>query len=637
MTKYLLIYFVLFYSITYSLTTLVDSIVTLSWTPSGSSPVVDRFLTSNTEIQLKILCPASSININETQNQVKKNFNKDYDKVKVGISGRIGRIVGCLPLQAETFMTTNQLISKDNKDTQNLLQTFYSDLWKQMEQRKFTMQQVNCDNSGDLEVIEYTNITGPEISPEQALVLRKNFLKQEREQMNTNQQNIISPPRRRRRAVIDDKKTIESNDKKSPLAVAMSKQLEKKLRTWADGYYLIEIFQPTFDLTTTEPDVDVIVTMKNCHGGYITADEYPALIFYGVMCGIYAFFAILWFIWCACYWRELLKIQFWIGGVILIGMIEKSAFLAEYDTVNRHGYKVHVAIVTAEVLSCLKRTVSRMLVIIVALGYGIVKPRLGPLKQKVLAIGILYFAIATTESILRLNTKHDEINNRVLISRIPLAVVDATIYYWIFTGLVTTTRTLRLRKNIVKLNVYRHFTNTLIFAIVASLLFMIWSLKSHIFTTCITDWKEFWVDDAFWHILFSLVLLVIMFLFRPSNNNQRYAFVPLLDQSDNDNDEFDDDEEKGESAVFDSVTMRKATNFENSTSSKSKKQQQAALNREANVSGSGVGGSNGNDVVEDALTWVEDNIPTSIADQALQALDSEDEIVNTKLERSKMQ
>jgi hypothetical protein len=134
-----------------------------------------------------------------------------------------------------------------------------------------------------------------------------------------------------------------------------------------------------------------------------------------------------------------------------------------------------------------------MLVIIVALGYGIVKPRLGPLKQKVFGIGILYFTIATTEALLRLNTKNDETNNKVLISRIPLAVIDATIYYWIFTGLVATTRTLRLRKNIVKLNVYRHFTNTMIFAIVASLLFMIWSLKSHFFTACITNWREFWV------------------------------------------------------------------------------------------------------------------------------------------------
>ncbi len=83
--------------------------------------------------------------------------------------------------------------------------------------------------------------------------------------------------------------------------------------------------------------------------------------------------------------------------------------------------------------------------------------------------------------------------------------------------------------------------------------------------------------------------------------------------------------------------MRKATNIENGAAPKSKKQQQTFLNREANVSGSGAAGSNTNGAVEDALTWVEENIPTSIADQALQALDSEDEIVNTKLERSKMQ
>ena len=43
-----------------------------------------------------------------------------------------------------------------------------------------------------------------------------------------------------------------------------------------------------------------------------------------------------------------------------------------------------------------------------------------------------------------------------------------------------------------------------------------------------------------------------MFLFRPSNNNQRYAFVPLLDPSDNEDDEFNEDEEKGgkESRIF---------------------------------------------------------------------------------------
>ncbi|CAF0827553.1 unnamed protein product [Rotaria sordida] len=605
--------------VTYSSATLVDGIVTISWDQNEQVPIIDRFLTSDTQIQLKILCRESSLNTSVTRELIKKKLYKLNEKVtdtNIIIRGRIGRVVGCLPMQSDPFISTTQ---EDKNTEKKLLQIYYDLMWKEMEQMTFTAKQSDCDYSGTHLVIEqYSDIKKPEISPQQAIKLRS-------------QQVNINKNKRNRRA---------TNDISSPLANSV-RLSTGTLLTWADGFYLIEIYRPEIiGSYSSELDIDVIVSMKNRHNGYITADEYPALVFYGVMCAIYALFAILWFVWCAFYWKELLKIQFCIGGVILIGMIEKSAFLVEYDTLNRNGYKVHYAIVTAEIFSCLKRTLSRMLVIIVAVGYGIVKPRLGPLKQKVIAIGIIYFGIGTTEAILRINTKHDETNNKILISRIPLAVIDALIYYWIFTSLITTTRTLRLRKNLLKLNVYRHFTNTVLFAIIASILFIIWSLKSHFFTTCITNWREFWVDDAFWHILFSIILLVIMFLFRPSNNNQRYAFVPLLDHSDNDDNddnEFDGDEEKGESTLFDSITMRRVSNTGNGGLFKTKKQQQTFLNREANVSGSGVGGSSGNGTVEDALSWVEDNIPTSIADQALQALDSEDEIINAKLERSKMQ
>ncbi|CAF0768134.1 unnamed protein product [Rotaria sp. Silwood1] len=617
MKEYLRIFLLFFFLITYSSATLVDGIVTISWSQNEQIPLIDRFLTNNTQIQLKILCREPSLNASVTQEQIKRKLYKLDKTVKdtsITIRGRISRITGCLPIQSDAFIPTTQ---KDKNSQKNVLEIDYERLLKQMEQRTFIAKQSDCDYSGTHLFIEkYSDIIKLDTTPKKAIKLRS--------------QQTYNKNKRNSRAI---------DDKSSPLVKSLRASIGTLL-TWADGYYLIEISPPEkTGQDSSGLDIDVIVSMKNHRGGYITADEYPALVFYGVMCAIYALFAILWCIWCALYWKELLKIQFWIGGVILIGMIEKSAFLAEYDTLNKNGYKVHYAIVAAEVLSCLKRTVSRMLVIIVALGYGIVKPRLGPLKQQLLAVGILYFGIATTEGVLRINTKHDETDNKILISRIPLAVIDALIYYWIFTSLVATTRTLRLRKNILKLNVYRHFTNTILFAIVTSIFFMIWSLKSHFFTKCITNWREFWVDDAFWHILFSIILLVIMFLFRPSNNNQRYAFVPLLDHSDNDDDDQfgDGDEEKGESAVFDSITMRKGSNIESGGSFKSKKQQQSFLNREANVSGSGFGGSSGNGTVEDALSWVEDNIPTSIADQALQALDSEDEIINTKLERSKMQ
>ena len=43
-----------------------------------------------------------------------------------------------------------------------------------------------------------------------------------------------------------------------------------------------------------------------------------------------------------------------------------------------------------------------------------------------------------------------------------------------FSALIQTTRTLRLRRNLAKLALYRHFTNVLVVAVLASVGFMLW-------------------------------------------------------------------------------------------------------------------------------------------------------------------
>uniref|UniRef100_A0A3Q3FHH7 GOST seven transmembrane domain-containing protein n=1 Tax=Labrus bergylta TaxID=56723 RepID=A0A3Q3FHH7_9LABR len=103
----------------------------------------------------------------------------------------------------------------------------------------------------------------------------------------------------------------------------------------------------------------------------------------------YILYALLWFLWAACYWKDLLRIQFWIAGVIFLGMVEKAVFSPGL-------------LIFAELVSALKRTLARLLVIIVSLGYGIVKPRLGTVMHRVVGLGILYFAFASIEGVLRI-------------------------------------------------------------------------------------------------------------------------------------------------------------------------------------------------------------------------------------------
>ncbi|KAH8410419.1 hypothetical protein KR215_004037 [Drosophila sulfurigaster] len=349
--------------------------------------------------------------------------------------------------------------------------------------------------------------------------------------------------------------------------------------------------------------------------GYISATDWPFLPFYLTMCIVYVFFGIIWLFVSFAQWRDLLRIQFWIGGVILLGMLEKAFFYAEYQTVANTGYPVYHAEIVAEFVSCAKRTLARMLVIIMSLGFGIVKPRLGPMLHRVVGVGALYFLLACVESYLRI-TKVQGDRSKQLVATIPLMVLDCGIFWWIFTSLVQTTRTLRLRRNMVKLLLYRHFTNTLIFAVVASVIFMLFALRLRRTEACTPGWQDIWVETCFWHMLFSVLLLVIMILWRPTNNNQRYAFTPLLD---NPEDEDDDDEE--DQFVADAYGVKMRSSHQNGGSrTPTNNSRTAATTNE-----------------EDDLRWVEENIPSAMGDTPLPVIDSDEEIISTKFEVSKMQ
>jgi len=380
-----------------------------------------------------------------------------------------------------------------------------------------------------------------------------------------------------------------------------------------EGLYLLVLYisaRSQKDVDNVPPfSADVMVEFKSPTGGYLSMTDWPLLPFYGLMCGLYVVLGLLWLIFCAVHWRDLLRLQFWIGGVIFLGMVEKAIFTVEYENINNNGNRATQAlIICAEIISCAKRTLARMLVLIVSLGYGIVKPRLGQTLNHIVFIGLVYFVLASVESVTRnLNPKYDP-SNIALIADVPLAVLDASLCWWVFSSLIQTTRSLRLRRNLVKLSVYKHFTNTLAFAVLSSIIFMMWSIYNHKWTTeCMTDWKDLWMDEAFWHLLFSVILLVIMILWRPSQNNQRYAFTQLLDGDDG----YSSDEDILYNDSWEGMKLR------------------------------GRGGSRPDSPTsetnpeEDPLKWIEENIP-GVDMAPLPSLDSEEELEASKLEISKL-
>ncbi|XP_005365710.1 transmembrane protein 87B isoform X2 [Microtus ochrogaster] len=371
-------------------------------------------------------------------------------------------------------------------------------------------------------------------------------------------------------------------------------------RTQKDGFHIFIVSIKT-EKTDATWNLNVSLSMVGPHG-YISASDWPLMIFYMVMCIVYILYGVLWLMWSACYWKDILRIQFWIAAVIFLGMLEKAVFYSEYQNINSTGLSTQGLLIFAELISAVKRTLARLLVIIVSLGYGIVKPRLGTVMHRVIGLGLLYLIFAAIEGIMRVigGSKH----LAVVLSDIILAVIDSIFVWFIFISLAQTMKTLRLRKNTVKFSLYRHFTNTLIFAVLASIVFMVWTTKTFRIAKCQSDWMELWVDDAFWSFLFSLILIVIMFLWRPSANNQRYAFMPLIDDSDDEVEEFMVTSEN----LTEGIKLRASKTVSNGTAKPTSEN------------------------FDEDLKWVEENIPSSFTDVALPVLVDSDEEIMTRSE-----
>ncbi|OTF83784.1 transmembrane protein 87A-like protein [Euroglyphus maynei] len=295
-----------------------------------------------------------------------------------------------------------------------------------------------------------------------------------------------------------------------------------------DGNYLLILFIRFEDSIDYRFNLTVDINFEPNSGQYLSAVDYPLLKFYGFMSCLYFIFALSWFIVSMIRWQELLKIQFFIAVIIFLGMVEKAIFFGVYQSLNVTGIVNLNIFYMAELFSCLKRTFARILLIMVSSGYEIIRPHLGSNRNKIITIGIFYFILGTFDSTVKIFKPKNELTNGNLFAEMPLALLDSIICWWIFSNLVQTTKILRLRRNCIKLELFNQLTNVLVFSVLASVAFMIWQIHNHKLTSCLSTWKYLWIDEAYWHILFSIILVSIMVLWRPTNNSQRYAFTALL-------------------------------------------------------------------------------------------------------------
>lgn len=260
--------------------------------------------------------------------------------------------------------------------------------------------------------------------------------------------------------------------------------------------------------------------------GYLPGKMAPLMTFYGFMSLAYLVLGLIWFLRFVQFWKDIIQLHYHITAVIALGMCEMAVWYFEYVNFNSTGSRPMGITLWAVTFSSIKKTVSRLLLLVVSMGFGVVKPTLGGITSKVLTLGAIYFvATEALELVEHLGNINDFSGKTKLFLVLPVAFLDSCFILWIFSSLSRTLEKLQMRRNMAKLELYRKFTNSLAVSVLLSIAWIGFELYFNATDPLGELWQIAWIIPAFWTLLAYSLLAVICVLWAPSRNPTRYAYL----------------------------------------------------------------------------------------------------------------
>ncbi len=263
--------------------------------------------------------------------------------------------------------------------------------------------------------------------------------------------------------------------------------------------------------------------------GFLGVTEFPSLVFYSMATWIYVFAVMVYFMLCVVHYKELFHLQIFIGVLFLVGFAEMALWYGEFSYANVTGGTSLFLVVTGVLTSTIKRTLSRTLVLVTSMGLGIMIARLETAQRVkiallTVALGVSSFCFDLFQVFERNQASAQKIS---LLFLMLVAVFDVVFYYWTFLSLSILLRQLATRRNkaaMGKFTLYRQLWWILVVTALFSAALIVTQVVLVGLDRADADWMVlWWLRFAAWDVGYFLLLLSVAFLFRPMDNNQRFA------------------------------------------------------------------------------------------------------------------
>lgn len=163
--------------------------------------------------------------------------------------------------------------------------------------------------------------------------------------------------------------------------------------------------------------------------------------------------------------------------------------------------------------------VSFFILLIVCLGYGIIRPTLGKLMRKCVILAVCHFIFGVAYSFGSMMDVDKLSGIAVMFFVLPLSFTMTLFYYWTLAGLQETVKRLESKRQVTKLLMYTRLRRILVFSII--LLFVSFGINAVVFnfrseqTDIQVYWRYKWVLlDGFLNILYLVIFMSILVLWR---------------------------------------------------------------------------------------------------------------------------
>jgi hypothetical protein len=296
----------------------------------------------------------------------------------------------------------------------------------------------------------------------------------------------------------------------------------------ATGYFCVAI-RPVQPFGQPDVEFEAVVEFRNAYGE-LGAAQIAKLAFYGGLTLVYAVVGIFWGFLYVQNRHDILPVQNYITAIIGFLVLEMLLTWGYYDFENVHGSTIGAKafLIVVAILNAARNSFSLFLLLIVCMGYGVVKPSLGKTMLYVRGLAALHFVFCVIYTIASMVIHPEDAGILVLFIILPLSATLTAFYVWTLNSLGATMKDLVDRKQHVKAGMYRKLwwciltTIVVIFGFFFLNSFSFFSASNEDFAP--THWQTRWfILDGWLNLVYLADVIFIAYLWRPTPNNRRFA------------------------------------------------------------------------------------------------------------------